>query len=151
MSEAADTADDRVEFLSDAWVAAADAALSRLAPVPGPLVVAVTVTGGPAGDRRYRLVLGPDGVGAEPGPGPAAVTMTMTWDLAVAVNQGRESAQRAFLDGRLTLGGDPVVLLGHAPHLAAVDDALAPLRARTSFGSPGGDPPLSPHDQAAGG
>lgn len=126
--------DDRVEFLSDAWVAAADAALAPLAPVPAALVVAVTVTGGPAGDRRYRLVLGPDRVGAEPGPGPAAVTMTMTWELAVAVNQGRESAQRAFLDGRLVLGGDPVVLLGHAQQLAAVDDALAPLRARTAFG-----------------
>lgn len=126
--------DEPIEFLSDAWVAAADAALSRLTPVPGPLVVAVTVTGGPGGERRYRLVLGPDRVGAEPGPGPATVAMTMAWDLAVAVNQGRESAQRAFLDGRLTLGGDPVVLLGHAQQLAAVDDALAPLRARTSFG-----------------
>lgn len=143
--------DDPIEFLSDAWVAAVDTALRRLTSVPGPLVVAVTVTGGPGGDRHYRLLLGPDRVGAEPGPGPAAVTMTMTWDLAVAVNQGRESAQRAFLDGRLTLGGDPVVLLGHAPHLAAVDDALAPLRARTSFGPPAGGPPLAPHDQAAGG
>lgn len=123
-----------VTFLSDAWVAAADAALDRLAPVPGPLVVGVTVTGGPGGDRRYRLVLGPDRVGAEPGPGPATVTMTLTWDLAVAVNQGRESAQRAFLDGRLMLGGDPVVLLGHAGRLAAIDDALAPLRARTTYG-----------------
>ena len=128
------THQDRVGFLSDDWVAAADAALGRLTPVPGPLVVAVTVTGGPHGDRCYRLVLGPDRVGAEPGPGPASVTMTMAWDLAVAVNQGRESAQRAFLDGRLVLGGDPVVLLGHADRLAAVDDALGPLRARTSFG-----------------
>ncbi len=135
MSGVGEVADeDRIEFLSEAWVAAADAALGRLTPVPAPLVVAVTVTGGPAGDRCYRLVLGPDRVGAEPGPGPAAVTMTMGWNLAVAVNQGRESAQRAFLDGRLVLGGDPVVLLGHAQHLAAVDDALAPLRARTAFG-----------------
>ncbi|MEZ5411458.1 MAG: SCP2 sterol-binding domain-containing protein [Acidimicrobiales bacterium] len=134
MSSSSGESGGRVEFLSDAWVAAADAALARLAPVPAPLVVAVTVTGGPGGEHRYRLVLGPDRVGAEAGPGPAAVTMTMTWDLAVAVNQGRESAQRAFLDGRLVLGGDLVVLLGHAPHLAAVDDALAPLRARTSFG-----------------
>ncbi|MDH4077863.1 MAG: SCP2 sterol-binding domain-containing protein [Acidimicrobiia bacterium] len=134
MSEAGGTADEPIEFLSDAWVAAADAALARLTPVPGPLVVAVTVTGGRGGDHRYRLVLGPDRVGAEPGPGPAAVTMTMSLDLAVAVNQGRESAQRAFLDGRLVLGGDPVVLLGHASQLAAVDDTLAPLRARTRFG-----------------
>ena len=34
--------DDRVDFLSDAWVAEADGALARLTPVPGPLVVAVT-------------------------------------------------------------------------------------------------------------
>ena len=59
--------------------------------------------------------------------------MTMGWELAMAVNQGRDSAQRAFLDGRLVLGGDPGVLLGHQERLAAVDDALAELRARTRY------------------
>jgi hypothetical protein len=122
-----------VRFLSDEWVAAADDALALLAPVPAPLVVGVTVTGGPDGDRSHRLVLGPERVGAEREAEGASVTMTLTWDLAVAVNQGRTSAQRAFLDGRLVLSGDPVALLGYQDQLAAVDDLLGPLRARTAY------------------
>jgi hypothetical protein len=124
---------ESVAFLSDAWVAAANRAVSGLAPVSEPLVVGVTVTGDPQGDRSHQLILGPDRVGVERGPGPVSVAMTLGWELAVAINQGRESAQRAFLDGRLSLSGDPVVLLGHQAHLAQVDDVLGQLRLRTTY------------------
>lgn len=123
-----------VDYLSDQWLAEADRALAALPPVAGPLVVGFRVRGGPRGDRAYRLVLGPDRVGVEPGADGASVTMNMGWDLAVSLAQGTASAQRAFLEGALSVEGDPVVLLGHHDQLARVDDVLADLRLRTDFG-----------------
>jgi hypothetical protein len=43
------------------------------------------------------------------------------------------SAQRAFVEGRLRVGGDLSLLVTHQRAIAAVDDALAPVRARTTF------------------
>ncbi len=122
-----------MRYLSQDWLDRADAALTDLQPVPSDLAVGVTVTGGPAGDRRYRLVLGPDRVAVSGDPEPAGVRMTLSWDDAVAIAQGRSSAQRAFLDGRLRLGGDTSLLLGHQEALAAIDDRLGALRADTEF------------------
>ena len=59
--------------------------------------------------------------------------MTVEWGDAVAIAMGRSSAQRAFLDGRLRLGGDIALLLGHQDALAAIDDRLAGLRDSTDF------------------
>jgi hypothetical protein len=126
-------ADDRPRYLDDRWLTEADAALAGLTPVGIELTIGVTVTGGPDGDRRYRMVLGPDRVGIDPGAGSAGVRMTLAWPDAVAVAQGNISAQRAFLDGRLRLGGDTGLLLGHQDALADLDDRLAPLRAVTRF------------------
>jgi hypothetical protein len=120
-------------YLSDEWLAAADAALAVLTPVPGPLVVGFTVTGGPRGDLSHQLILGPDRVGAERGTAAATVTLTMHWNLAADISRGHTSAQRAVLDGRIEVGGDPVVLLGYQDHLAEVDDVLDTLRAATVY------------------
>lgn len=125
---------DDPAYLSDAWLAQADAALADLAPIPDPLAVGIEVLGGPHGDRAYRLVLGPDRVGVSPEPEPAGVRMTVEWADAVAIAQGRSSAQRAFLDGRLRLGGDISLILGHQAALAAIDDRLVALRDSTDFG-----------------
>lgn len=126
-------ADDSLLYLSDPWLTEADAALSGLVPVPDEVTVGISVTGGPQGDRRYRLILGPDRVGVDPGPEPAGVTMTMAWPDAVAIAKGRASAQRAFLDGRLRLGGNTLLLLGHQDALAEIDDRLVTLRSHTRF------------------
>ncbi|MEM7338345.1 MAG: hypothetical protein AAF467_06855 [Actinomycetota bacterium] len=129
---------DEVLFLSDAWVEAADAALTSVAGADemATAVVAYRVTGGPDGDCEHHLVLGADRPRmVRPGPDATSptVTLTMPYDLAVAVNQGVESAQRAVLDGRIDLNGQPDVLLAHQAPLGAVDDLLAPLRARTRY------------------
>src|SRR3954453_4618351 len=90
------------------------------------LVVEQAVTGGPAGDRAYRLRFDHGEVGVSPappagatpgaegpdGPGPD-VRFTCDWDTAVAVATGKESAQAAFLAGRLRLGGDSRRLAAH--------------------------------------
>ncbi len=123
-----------VPYLSDAWLARADAALAGLAPIPDDLAIGIEVVGGPRGDRSYRLVLGADRVGVSTEAEPAGVRMTLEWDDAVAIANGRSSAQRAFLDGRLRLGGDISLLLGHQNALAAIDDRLGSLRDSTDFG-----------------
>ena len=123
----------RLRYLSRAWLERADACLGDLPPVAESLAVAIAVVGGPDGDRRYRLVLGPDRVGVSPEPDPAGVRMTLEWADAVAIARGESSAQRAFLDGRLRLGGDSSLLLGHQDALAAIDDRLAELRSATDF------------------
>lgn len=127
-----------IRFLSDEWVSAADRALSELAAVDGPLVVGYRVTGGPAGDSEHSITLGPDRVGVARDLGQAEVMLSMPWAVAVAVNRGESNAQREFLDGRITLEGNPAVLLGYQSELARIDDRLADLRAQTSYGRPGG-------------
>ena len=46
---------------------------------------------------------------------------------------GDLGAQRAFVEGRLRVGGDLSLLVTHQRALAAVDDVLAGVRARTSY------------------
>ena len=60
--------------------------------------------------------------------------MTLSWEVAVAIATGRASAQRAFLDGDLQLGGDTGLLLGHQRALTDIEDRLDELRAETDFG-----------------
>ena len=123
-----------IRYLSHEWLQRADERLAGLNPVSEPVSVAMTVTGGPDGDRRYRLILGPDRVGISGGHDDSGVRMTLSWEVAVAIAQGRGSAQRSFLDGHLQLGGDTSLLLGHQQALAEIDDRLDDLRAEPDFG-----------------
>ena len=61
--------------------------------------------------------------------------MSFTQDraTAVAIAQGSLSAQVAFMDGRLRLGGDLRSVLARAGDLAALDDAFAATRASTEW------------------
>ncbi|MFT7601248.1 MAG: hypothetical protein ACI8TP_004199 [Acidimicrobiales bacterium] len=122
-----------MRYLSDEWLARADEALTDLPPLDDDVLVGFVVTDGPNGDRSYGLRLGSGSVGVEPGSGAAAVTLRLRWDLAVAVSQGRASAQRAFLDGELVLGGNVGLLLGHQRELKTIDDRLVSLRASTDY------------------
>lgn len=124
---------ETIPYLSAEWLQRADALLSTLPPVEDAVEVAIVIRSGPAGERRYRMVLGPDRVGMDADVDKAGVRMTMDWDVAVAIAKGEASAQRAFLDGRLQLGGDASLLLGHQQQLAAIEDNLKPLRAVTSY------------------
>ena len=51
---------------------------------------------------------------------------------ASAIAAGSSSAQRAFMTGRLRVGGDLRVLLAHGEALAQLDDVFAGVRARTA-------------------
>lgn len=125
-----------LRYLGDDWLAAADASLANLSPLEGEVRIGFHVSEGVASTTKtwaHVLVLGPDRVGTERGLDGAAVTLHLDWDVAVSINQGNVSAQRAFLDGRIVLDGDPGVLLGHQAALAAIEDRLSDLRARTAY------------------
>jgi hypothetical protein len=125
-------------FLSDDWVLAIDEALDAVtaAGFEPPITIEYHVGGGPEGDRTHQITLGPTGVGARrpSGSGGQAptVTLSLDWELALAINQGEVSAQEAFLDGRIRLGGDPSSLLIHQEQLTAIDDVVASVRVRTT-------------------
>ena len=69
-----------------------------------------------------------------PGPAPDA-TVRLSQDLATAaaIATGTSSAQRAFMAGRLRVGGYLRVLLDHGDVFAQVTDVFAAVRERTAF------------------
>lgn len=119
-----------MQYLSDEWIEAANAAVDGLEPSAEPFSVSYTVTGGPNGERSYTLDLGTPSVVAGTS---APVGLLMTWDIAKAIALGELSAQRAFLDGNMQIQGDAQALVGNTDGMTAVDAALAPLRTSTTY------------------
>lgn len=126
----------KFRYLSDEWLSEANKAVSSLAPVEGELVVGFRVFYEASKCVEYQTRLGPEVVQIKGGLGDAEVVFSLDWDLAGGIANGRVSPQRAFLDGEITLGGDPGHLLGFQQHLAAVDDRLASLRNQTDYSRP---------------
>jgi putative sterol carrier protein len=132
-------------YLSDEWISAMDEALRahpalRASAADVSLVIEQAVTGGPGGDRAYRLRFDHGEVAAAPAPDAGEsegsepdIRFSCDWDTAVAVATGKESAQAAFLAGRLRLGGDSRRLTAHAGLLSPLDDVFAAVRSRTDF------------------
>ena len=128
-----------VTYLSDEWMEragsalAADQALAD-ATTDLDLTLAYEVAGGPGGKRSYALRFDHGTVALQPGPHPdAPVSFSLDYDTAVAIARGDLSAQAAFMQGRLKLGGDVTVLIRDGGALDGVHDALGPLRADTEF------------------
>ncbi len=76
-------------------------------------------------DGRVTLAIGP---AAQPD-----LRFTTSYETAAQIASGVLSAQRAFVEGRLRVGGDLSLLITHQRAVAAVDDALAAVRARTTY------------------
>ena len=95
--------------------------------------IGYVITSDSGQERSYSIVLGPDSVGVLKGIESAEVVMTMDTQLATSIASGTSSAQRAFLDGRIRLGGDARVLLGNSEAMAEIDKRLAPLRELTVY------------------
>jgi hypothetical protein len=137
-----------VAFLSDGWIEAldraarGDAGLAELA-ADVRIVVEQHVTGTGTvggGDVRYHVSFADGVVSVRPGPADDP-TLRFTQDLttAVEVASGRTSAQRAFMTGRLQVGGDLSVLLAHGDLFAGLADVFAAVRADTDLPSPAHD------------
>ena len=109
-------------FPSDQWLAAVQAAAGALPPVPGcSVTVGVAVLGGPAGRRRFGVVV-VDGRLVELSPGrPAAAEceVSCVYDDARQMLSGRLDPAVAFMQGRLKLDGAyERVLFGLRPVLS---------------------------------
>jgi SCP-2 sterol transfer family len=128
-----------MEYLSDAWIAALDAAV-RDAPqlrTTAPLVIESVVTEVPRrGEVRYRVAVDASGArarsvdAADPTP---ELRLTTDYVTAVAIARGTENAQTALARGRLRLGGDVNVLIAHAETLSKLDDLTASVRTATVY------------------
>jgi hypothetical protein len=125
-----------VTFLTDAWVDALDAA-ARAHPAPAPAADALhdLVIGYDVDGFAYHLVFGIDGVRARRGVAPDA-TVTFRCDRATAaeIARGESNAQRAFMAGRLRIGGDASALLRVHSAIAALPDLFAAVRPDTDYG-----------------
>ncbi len=118
-------------YLSPEWIAAAGVAMAAAFPAsPEPLVLTYVVDGVPGFGRvEYHVAFGPGGARVEPGQPPSTdVTFALDHQSATAIADGRLSAQRAFIDGRLQLSGDTEALLRHRELLVELTDVLAALR-----------------------
>lgn len=128
-----------VRYLSDDWLAEAGRALAAdrdLAAATSDLelTIAYEVTGTPDGKRTYALEFDHGTVTLHRTPPPEPqVTFTLDYDTAAEIARGELSAQVAFMQGRLKLGGDVNVLIRAGSVLDGIGDALAALRARTEF------------------
>jgi len=132
-----------VRYLSDEWIEALDAAARahegvRAAARAESLTIKQTVTT-PDDPVAYYIRAGDGEVCVRAGRAAApTVTFTTDLDTAADVAQGTASAQLAFMRGRLRVGGDLRALLEHQPLLDALDEAFAPVRARTVWPEPAG-------------
>ena len=125
-------------FLSDEWIGALHEAASTDADLAErtrevSLTIEQEVTGGPDGDVRYGMRFDRGSVAVTPGPvADATVRFPQDYATAASIAMGHGSAQRAFMTGRLRVGGDLRVLLAHGDVLAQLQDVFATVRARTA-------------------
>ncbi len=122
-----------MRYLSEPWLEAATHALSDTPPIHESLRVGYDIVDAPPGIGPYTLALGPDRISFDPGLHNTNATLRLRYELAVAIATGVTSAQRAFLDGAIVLGGDVTALLGSGAPIGEIDDRLAALRAITEF------------------
>jgi hypothetical protein len=128
-----------VRYTSPEWIEAAGQALAgdpglERATVDLRLVLEQVVTRTPTGTVTWHVTIDHGTVTMAAGPAPAAdLRFTTSYGTAVQIAAGRRGAQRAFAEGDLQIGGDLSLLVAHQRTLAGVDDALAAVRAETTY------------------
>lgn len=150
-----------MRYLSPQWIDAARQALTADEALPTALVgVTLTIeqvvadvpsarrdagpagtngaaSGLPVGTARWHVAITDGRVTLAAGAAPEPdLRFTTTYGTAAQVASGALSAQRAFVEGRLRVGGDLSLLITHQRAFAAIDDALAAVRAQTTYDVP---------------
>jgi SCP-2 sterol transfer family len=126
-----------VLYLSPDWMEAARLAVAGDASVCGAtsgirLTVEHVVTGGPRGTIRWHIIIDDGAVALAAGQAVEPdLRFTTDYGTAAEIAAGELGAQRAFVEGRLRVGGDLGALIRHQKALSTIDDALAGVRART--------------------
>lgn len=129
-----------VSFLTDEWVEALDAAarshhLDPPLPPGDSLVVQQTVTDlADGGSFTYHVTFDRGSIRVMPGAAPDP-TISFSQDLvtAVGIATGVDSAQGAFMSGRLRVGGDLTVLTANGTAFAEMADVFASVREKTEL------------------
>jgi putative sterol carrier protein len=125
------------QHLSPAWIdVLADAAARAEAPEGVELVVQQVVAGAATdgSEVAYAIRIHDGGVSVEPGRvADPDVTFTQDRATAAAIASGELSAQSAFLEGRLKVGGDLSAALGAARVLSGLGDVFAAPREATTW------------------
>lgn len=128
-----------IQYLSEEWLSAAGEAIQaskelQEASVGADVTVAYEVTGTPSGKVAYGISL-TDGTAklvSEAMP-DAQTTFSLDYDTAVQIAKGELSAQAAFMQGRMKLGGDVTLLIEHYRIVDGLADTLGALRSQTEF------------------
>ncbi len=123
-------------FLSDAWLDALGEA-AEAAPPAAPeidLVVQQVVSTEDGSTVAWYVAVhgGTVSVGRGCHESPS-ITFTLDASTAAGIQSGGQSAQAAFMAGRLRVGGDVRVLLDQQQALQQLDDLFAEVRAATTY------------------
>lgn len=117
-------------FLTTAWVDDLDRAAATLTCAAGTEVCIEHDFGG----FTYHVVLADERVRFHAGPAPTATArLAADADTAGAIARGELSAQRAFMNGLLRVGGDALALERALPAMRALGDAFAGVREQTEW------------------
>lgn len=125
-----------MQYLSQAWIDAADGAVSAAAASApaGRLTIDQHIDG----VVSYRVVIAPDDSSIKrldgAGGAVADASFTQNEPTARAVATGETDAHQAFLLGHITFTGDVDVLIERRDAFAWLAEVLAPVMARTDFG-----------------
>jgi putative sterol carrier protein len=128
-----------IRYLSLEWIDALTEAVAgdpELAELAAQHSVGLTqvVEDGPEGTVTYHLQLDGDGARFAAGPAePEHLRLMESWQTAVAVATGELNAEQAFLAGSIRLLGDPSLILGLQPVLAALHRVFERVAARTVY------------------
>jgi putative sterol carrier protein len=119
-----------VRFLTDEWVDALDGAAPDAIVFDGELDG--LVLGYVVDDFAYHLVFADGRVHVRHGAAERpTVTFRCDRETAAEIARGEASAQRAFMSGRLRIGGDASALLRAHAAIAALPDLFAAVRVGT--------------------
>lgn len=126
-------------FLSPGWLddvadaVAAGHGAGRIPPDVS-LTVRQVIRGGPDGDVTYSVRFGDGVVTVVPGGGDGAdIEVASDYPTAVAISKGDVSPAVALASGVLRVTGRVELLGQHREAWTALDDLLAPVRARTEY------------------
>lgn len=126
-------------FLSSEWIAqahiAAQASMKlRESTANVEITIQQNVTGTPEGDVHYFIRVDHGKVEILEGIDEnATVSFTQDWPTGVAMSNGTLSAQDAFTEGRLRLGGDIQAMVNVQDAFSDLDDVFVELRLTTTY------------------